>query len=111
MNAWWYRTVGTVGVVGGFLLLGGAATRADATLPAGPQPLAGVLGDLLSPTNGLTGPLGGNPASGLMPGDDVVPRVVDGPYVVPPPAMEVQPSATTGDTATTDGPAGRVQAG
>jgi len=121
MNAGWYRTVGTLGVVGGFLLLGGAAAQADATLPAGPQPLAGVLGDLLSPTNGLTGPLGGNPASGLMPGDDVVPglmpgddvvpRVVDGPYVVPPPAMEVQPSATTGDTAATDGPAGRVQAG
>ncbi|GAA0815050.1 hypothetical protein [Spirilliplanes yamanashiensis] len=102
MNKWWYRTMGTVGVAGGFLLLSGAAAQADPGAPAQPQPLTGVLGGLLGPTDGLTGSLGGNPANGLMPGDDVVPGVVDGPYLVPPPTME-----TRGNVAG-DAPAGRA---
>ena len=102
MNKWWYRTMSTVGVAGGFLLLSGAAAQADPGAPAQPQPLTGVLGGLLGPTDGLTGSLGSNPTSGLMPGDDVVPGVVDGPYVVPPPTME-----TRGNVAG-DAPAGRA---
>ncbi len=98
MNTWWYRIVGTVGMAGGLLLGSPAAQAGPGDLapaaqagpggPAGPQPVTGVVGDLIGPADGLTGPLGGSPTTGLMPGDDVVPGVVDGPYVVPPPAME-----------------------
>ena len=106
MNKWLYRTMGTVGVAGGFLLLGGTAAQAE---PA-PQPLTGVLGDLLNPTNGQTGPLGGNPASGLMPGDDIVPGVIDGPYLLPPPSMETSGNVA-GDRAAGRAPADDVAPG
>jgi hypothetical protein len=56
MNKWFYRAVGTVGIAGGFLLLGGGAAQAedvDATPPSDPQQLQGIL-------DGFFTPLGGN---------------------------------------------------
>jgi hypothetical protein len=56
MNKWFYRAVGTVGIAGGFLLLGGGAAQAedvDATPTNDPQQLQGVL-------DGFFTPLGGN---------------------------------------------------
>lgn len=56
MNKWFYRAVGTVGIAGGFLLLGGGAAQAedvDATPPSDPQQLQGLL-------DGFFTPLGGN---------------------------------------------------
>jgi hypothetical protein len=56
MNKWFYRAVGTVGIAGGFLLLGGGAAQAedvDATPVSDPQQLQGLL-------DGFFTPLGGN---------------------------------------------------
>ncbi|WP_173078185.1 hypothetical protein [Phytohabitans rumicis] len=55
MNKWFYRAVGTVGIAGGFLLLGGGAAQADdvdATPVTDPQQLRGLLDDFFSPTGG-----------------------------------------------------------
>jgi hypothetical protein len=54
MNKWFYRAVGTVGIAGGFLLLGGGAAQAedvDATPTTDPQ-LRGLLDDFFKPTGG-----------------------------------------------------------
>ena len=53
MNKWFYRAVGTVGIVaGGVGLLGGTA-QANETPSADPQALRGLFDDLLAPTAGL----------------------------------------------------------
>jgi hypothetical protein len=55
MNKWFYRAVGTVGVAGGFLLLGGGAAQAedvDATPATDPLELQGLLDDFFTPTGG-----------------------------------------------------------
>lgn len=52
MNKWFYRAVGTVGIAGGFLLLGGGAAQAedvDATPPSDPQQLQGLLDGFFTP--------------------------------------------------------------
>lgn len=48
MNRWLYRTAGTVGVAGGFLLLGAASAQADQT-----ESVDALIGDVFSPTSGL----------------------------------------------------------
>jgi hypothetical protein len=55
MNKWFYRAVGTVGIAGGFLLLGGGAAQAedvDATPANDPQQLQGVLDGFFTPLGG-----------------------------------------------------------
>ncbi|MDQ7906631.1 hypothetical protein RB614_19125 [Phytohabitans sp. ZYX-F-186] len=55
MNKWFYRAVGTVGIAGGFLLLGGGAAQAedvDATPPSDPQQLQGLLDGFFTPLGG-----------------------------------------------------------
>jgi hypothetical protein len=55
MNKWFYRAVGTVGIAGGFLLLGGGAAQAedvDATPVNDPQQLQGVLDGFFTPLGG-----------------------------------------------------------
>jgi hypothetical protein len=55
MNKWFYRAVGTVGIAGGFLLLGGGAAQAedvDATPTNDPQQLQGVLDGFFTPLGG-----------------------------------------------------------
>lgn len=55
MNKWFYRAVGTVGIAGGFLLLGGGAAQAedvDATPPSDPSQLQGVLDGFFTPLGG-----------------------------------------------------------
>lgn len=55
MNKWFYRAVGTVGIAGGFLLLGGGAAQAedvDATPATDPLQLRGLLDEFFTPTGG-----------------------------------------------------------
>ncbi|MEH1125699.1 hypothetical protein [Micromonospora sp. CPCC 206061] len=55
MNKWFYRAVGTVGMAGGFLLLGGGAAHAedvDAIPATDPLELQGLLDDFFTPTAG-----------------------------------------------------------
>ena len=48
MNRWLYRAAGTVGIAGGFLLLGAGSAQAD-----DPEGTEALLGDVFSPTSGL----------------------------------------------------------
>jgi hypothetical protein len=55
MNKWFYRAVGTVGMAGGFLLLGGGAAQAedvDAAPATDPLELQGLLDDFFTPIGG-----------------------------------------------------------
>jgi hypothetical protein len=48
MNRWLYRAAGTVGIAGGFLLLGAGSAQADEA-----ETTEALLGDVFSPTSGL----------------------------------------------------------
>jgi hypothetical protein len=52
MNKWLYRAMGSVGVAGGMLLLGAGTAQAEPTDRAEPQPLDGLLAQLVAPVAG-----------------------------------------------------------
>jgi hypothetical protein len=68
MNRWLYRAAGTVGIAGGFLLLGAGSAHADQASDTDPESMEALLGDVFSPTSGLP-PLdltGGDQATGSL---------------------------------------------
>jgi hypothetical protein len=70
MNRWLYRAAGTVGIAGGFLLLGAGSAHADQASDTDPESMDALLGDVFSPTSGLP-PLdltGGDPTGSLASG-------------------------------------------
>src|SRR5690242_3650860 len=52
MNKWFRRTVGTVGIAGGILLLGAGAAHADDSPVKDPQQLNGLFDEILTPAGG-----------------------------------------------------------